>query len=77
MMKQHRLSASKRLAKPVLFGTIIVGLATAFINRHMFFQDVAELRAQEQARNNAKKMEVLERRQKQIEKVAEKKKGDS
>lgn len=34
IMKQHKLSASKRLTKPILFGTIIVGLAAAFINRY-------------------------------------------
>lgn len=74
-MKQHRLSASKRLAKPLLFGTVIAGLAIAFINRHRFFEDVAKLRAQEQARNDAKRIEILERRQRQIEQVAEWKRG--
>lgn len=76
-MKQHQLSAGKRLTKPVLFGTLIVGLATAFFNRHRFFEDVEELRAQERARNDAKRMEILERRQRQIDEVAEKKKGGS
>lgn len=33
-MKQHQLSAGKRLTKPILFGTLIVGLATAFFNRY-------------------------------------------
>ncbi|KAG7234103.1 hypothetical protein INR49_005817, partial [Caranx melampygus] len=70
-MKQHKLSAGKRLGKPILFGTLIVGLATAFFNRHSFMEDVAELRAQERERTNAKRMEVLERRQRQIEELAE------
>ncbi|KAF1373551.1 hypothetical protein EPR50_G00211040 [Perca flavescens] len=74
-MKQHQLSAAKRLTKPILFGTLIVGLATAFFNRHRFFEDVEELRAQERARNDAKRMEVLERRMRQIDEVAEKKRG--
>ncbi|KAG7324996.1 hypothetical protein KOW79_011312 [Hemibagrus wyckioides] len=72
-MNQHKLSAKKRLTKPLLFGTLIVGLATAFYNRHLFFEDVEELRAQERARNDAKRYEVLERRQKQMEELAEKK----
>lgn len=76
-MKQHKLSAVKRLTKPVLFGTLIVGLATAFFNRHSFMEDVAELRAQERARTDAKRMEVLERRQRQMEELAEKKRGGS
>ncbi|KAB5555664.1 hypothetical protein PHYPO_G00036690 [Pangasianodon hypophthalmus] len=71
-MKQHKLSAKKRLTKPLLFGTLIAGLATAFYNRHLFFEDVEELRAQERARNDAKRLEVLERRQKQIEELVEK-----
>lgn len=45
--------------------------------RHRFFEDVEALRAQERARNDAKKMEILERRQRQIEEVAEKKRGGS
>ncbi|KAG7491392.1 hypothetical protein MATL_G00003170 [Megalops atlanticus] len=72
-MKQHKLSAAKRFTKPILFGTLLVGLATAFYNRHMFFEDIAEIRAQERARNEAKLLEVLERRQKQMEELAEKK----
>lgn len=36
-MKQPQLSAGKRLAKPILFGTLLVGLATAFYNRYVFF----------------------------------------
>lgn len=39
----------------------------------MFFKDVEELRAQERARNDAKRIEILERRQKQIEELTEKK----
>ncbi|KAK5620430.1 hypothetical protein CRENBAI_024296 [Crenichthys baileyi] len=73
-MRQHKLSSGKRLAKPILFGTVLIGLATAFINRHMFFEDVDDLRAQERARNKSKRMEVLERRQKQKDELAEKKK---
>ena len=42
--------------------------------RHRFFEDVAELRAQERARNDAKRMEILERRHKQMEELAGKKK---
>ena len=41
----------------------------------MFFGDVEELRAKERARNDAKLQEVLERRQKQIEHLMEKKGG--
>ncbi|RVE59995.1 hypothetical protein OJAV_G00193840 [Oryzias javanicus] len=73
-MKPHKLSTAKRLTKPVLFGSIIVGLATVYINRHKFFTDVEELRAQERARNDAKRMEVMERRERQKEELAEKKK---
>ncbi|KAL6475438.1 hypothetical protein MHYP_G00164780 [Metynnis hypsauchen] len=72
-MKQHKLSVKKRLTKPVLFGALLAGLATAFLNRHLFFEDVAEIRAQERARNEVKLLEVLERRQKQVEELAEKK----
>lgn len=45
--------------------------------RHRFFEDVEDLRAQERARNYAKGMEIMERRQRQIEEAAEKKKGGS
>lgn len=45
--------------------------------RHRFFEDVDELRAQERERNNAKRVEVLERRHRQIEEVIEKKRGAS
>lgn len=75
-MQQHKLSAAKRLTKPILFGTLIFGLGAAFFNRHWFFEDVAELRAQERARNDAKRQEILERRQRQIEELVEKKKQD-
>ncbi|KAJ3608402.1 hypothetical protein NHX12_025449 [Muraenolepis orangiensis] len=74
-MKQTQLSAKKRLTKPILFGTLIVGMATIFFNRHMFFKDVEDLRAQERERNNGKLAEVLERRRKQMEDLAEKKGG--
>lgn len=43
--------------------------------RHRFFEDVEELRAKERARNDAKRMEILERRQRQMEELAEKKRG--
>ncbi|TMS22494.1 hypothetical protein E3U43_012759 [Larimichthys crocea] len=76
-MKQPQLSRGKRLTKPILFGSLIVGLAVAFVNRHRFFEDVEELRAQERARNNARRMEIIERRQRQIEEIAEKKRGGS
>lgn len=76
-MSQHKLSAGKRFAKPVLFGTLIVGLATAFFNRHWFLEDVEELKAQERARYDARRMEILQRREKQLADVAEKKKGGS
>ncbi|KAJ8390688.1 hypothetical protein AAFF_G00100680 [Aldrovandia affinis] len=74
-MKQHQLSFAKRLTKPILFGALLVGLGAAFFNRHVFFDDVVELRAQERARNDAKLLEVLERRQRQMEVLAEKKGG--
>lgn len=45
--------------------------------RHRFFEDVEELKAQERASNSTKRMEILERRQRQIEEVAEKKRGSS
>lgn len=51
-----------------------MGLATAFFNRHRFFEDLAEMRAQERAKNDAKLMEVLEMRKRQMEELAEKKK---
>lgn len=44
-------------------------------HRHRFFEDVDVLRAEERVRNEARRMEVLERRQRQIAEVAEKKKG--
>ncbi|KAJ7987550.1 hypothetical protein DPEC_G00327650 [Dallia pectoralis] len=72
-MKQHKLSAVKRLTKPILFGSIIVGLATAFFNRHKFFEDLEEIRSQERAKNNAKLIDVLEMRKRQMEELAEKK----
>uniref|UniRef100_H2MB44 Medium-chain acyl-CoA ligase ACSF2, mitochondrial n=2 Tax=Oryzias latipes TaxID=8090 RepID=H2MB44_ORYLA len=42
--------------------------------KHRFFEDVDELRAQERARNDAKRGEVMERRQRQKEELSEKKK---
>ncbi|KAG5262918.1 hypothetical protein AALO_G00280460 [Alosa alosa] len=72
-MKEHQLSKGKRLTKPILFGTLLLGLATAFFNRHLFFEDLANIRAEERARNNAKLQEVLERRYRQMEELAEKK----
>ncbi|CAJ1079991.1 hypothetical protein D9C73_023603 [Xyrichtys novacula] len=77
IMKQHQLSRGKRLTKPILFGTLIVGLAAAFFNRHRFFEDVEELKAQERARNEAKRIEILERRQRQLEEAAEKRRAGS
>lgn len=41
--------------------------------RHLFFEDLADIRAEERARNNAKLQEVLERRYRQMEDLAEKK----
>lgn len=76
-MKQSKLSAGKRLTKPILFGTLLVGLATAFFNRHVFMEDLAELREQERARNDIKRQEVLERRQRQIDELAKKSGGGS
>lgn len=76
-MKQSKLSAGKRLTKPILFGTLLVGLATAFLNRHVFMEDLAELREQERARNDIKRHEVLERRQRQIDELAKKSGGGS
>ncbi|KAG9267945.1 hypothetical protein AMEX_G18823 [Astyanax mexicanus] len=72
-MKQYTLSAKKRLAKPLLFGALLTGLATAFYNRHLFFEDLAEIREQERARTDAKLLEVLERRQRQMEELESKK----
>lgn len=46
-------------------------------HRHRFFEDVADIRAQERARNDSKRMEILERRRKQMDEVAEKKRGSS
>ncbi|KAL3051842.1 hypothetical protein OYC64_001965 [Pagothenia borchgrevinki] len=74
-MTNHQLSAVKRLTKPFLFGTLLVGLGTAFFNRHKFFEDLEELKAQERERNEAKRREIMERRMMQIEEVAEKKRG--
>ena len=45
--------------------------------RHRFFEDIHEIRAEERARNNAKLMEVMERRQRQMEELAEKRAGGS
>ncbi|KAG1954722.1 hypothetical protein F2P79_008883 [Pimephales promelas] len=72
-MKQTKLSTGKRLTKPILFGTLLVGLATAFMNRHLFMEDLADLREQERSRNEVKLQEVLERRQRQFDEVTEKK----
>ncbi|KAK2876419.1 hypothetical protein Q8A67_020515 [Cirrhinus molitorella] len=72
-MKQSKLSTGKRLTKPILFGTLLVGLATAFFNRHLFMEDLADLREQERSRNEAKRLEVMERRKRLIDEVAEKK----
>ncbi|KAK7134763.1 hypothetical protein R3I93_018006 [Phoxinus phoxinus] len=72
-MNQSKLSTVKRLTKPILFGTLFVGLATAFMNRHLFLEDVADLREQERSRYEVKRQEVLERRQRQFDEVAEKK----
>lgn len=44
-------------------------------HRHKFLEDVDVLRAEERARNQARRLEVLERRQQQIAEVIEKKKG--
>lgn len=76
-MKQSKLSAGKRLTKPILFGTLLVGLAAAFLNRHMFMEDVSDLREQERFRNEAKRLEVLERRQRQMDELAKKSGGGS
>lgn len=54
-----------------------INVMLPFACRHRFFEDVEELRAQERARNDAKRMEILERRHRQIEEVAEKKRGGS
>ena len=43
--------------------------------RHLFFEDIAAIRAQERARNEAKLMEILERRHRQMEELADKKGG--
>ncbi|KTF86776.1 hypothetical protein cypCar_00011824 [Cyprinus carpio] len=72
-MKPSKLSTGKRLTKPILFGTLLVGLATAFLNRHLFMEDLADLREQERSRNEAKRLEVLERRRKQMDEHVEKK----
>jgi len=74
-MKQSQLSKQKRFAKPFLFGTLLVGLATAFFNRHWFFQDLGDLRAQEQAKYNEKYFEVMEQREKQLAEVLAKKRA--
>lgn len=73
VMKQSQLSAAKRFGKPVLFGTILVGLASAFLNRHKFFPDVDEVRARERAEYNEKLLDVVERRQRQMDQLAQKK----
>lgn len=74
-MKPSKLSTGKRLTKPILFGTLLVGLATAFMNRHLFMEDVVDLREQERSRNEVKRQEVLERRQRQFDEVTEKKRA--
>lgn len=76
-MNQHKLSARKRLTKPILFGTLIVGLATAFFNRHRFLEDLDDMKAEERAKNYARKMEILERRHKQIQDAEEKRRTGS
>lgn len=62
-----------------MFSSIVILVTVKLASgcRHKFFEDVDELRAQERERNNAKRMEILERRQRQIEEVIEKKKGAS
>lgn len=56
---------------------IILSLLTLSLCRHTFFPDVPELRAQQQARNNVKLLEVLEMRQRQMEAIADKRRGTS
>ncbi|CAM2101920.1 unnamed protein product [Caretta caretta] len=68
-----RMSARKRLAKPLLFGSILCALATAFAYRHRFFPEVEELRAREYERYEKKRQDVVERRQKQLAELAERK----
>jgi len=41
--------------------------------RHLFMEDLADLREQERSRNEVKLQEVLERRQRQFDEVTEKK----
>lgn len=65
------------ILKCFLISSSLVIVELAYGCRHKFFEDVEELRAQERQRNNAKRMEILERRQRQIEEVTEKKKGAS
>ncbi|KAL4648597.1 hypothetical protein GN956_G7347 [Arapaima gigas] len=72
-MKPHKLSVTKRFTKPALFGAVLLGLATAFLNRHVFLRDVEEIRAEEQARSEEKLREVLERRQRQFVELQQKK----
>lgn len=72
-MNQAKLSARKRFFKPLLFGAIMAGLTAAYVNRHIFFPDVEEIRAKEYARYKEKEQEVLERRVKQLAELAAKK----
>lgn len=72
-LKMSQLSARKRLAKPILFGTLLFGLGTAFFNRQWFFQDLEELKAKEQARYEAQLIEVMEERQRVLAEAARKK----
>lgn len=54
---------------------IIISVTPPPLCRHKFFEDIVELRAQERTRTEAKRIEVLERRQRQMEELAEKRKG--
>ncbi|KAJ1130030.1 hypothetical protein NDU88_008386 [Pleurodeles waltl] len=74
-MTPPRMSRGKRLGKPLLFGAVLLGLGTVFINRHRFLTDVEELRAKARDKYEMKRLEVEEARQRQLAELAEKRKS--
>ncbi|KAH0629476.1 hypothetical protein JD844_011558 [Phrynosoma platyrhinos] len=66
------MSAKKRLAKPLLFGSLLCALATAFVYRRSFFPEIEELRSQEYQHYEKKRQEVLQRRQQQLAELPQK-----
>lgn len=57
-------------------GLLIHIIVLPYAWRHLFMEDLSDLREQERSRNEAKRLEVLERRRRQIDEHAGKSAGD-